>query len=711
MRSFGLGLAWGCGLLMAASAQTPAPAKETVTVSGTRPSVQVLPDRTVYSLKHDIQSDTGMVSDVLRNLPSVDVDIQGNVSLRGDTHVTILIDGKKSVLLAGNRADALQQLPASMVDSIEVITNPSAEFRAEGSAGIINIVLKKDKELVSSGLVRVNVGSEGRINASASGNLKLGRVGLHGAYGEGRNTQNYTASSLRSDGTNLRLSQGSSGKSVGAGRNAMLGATVNITKQDEIQLGGNYSGGTGHTNVQERYISISDASDITRNAVIHGEREGAQAMLNYRHRFAAKDEEFRFSLSRHILWGRSNSDYTSLITATGVANYWQLRQSVTRNAQTELTADYILPLPGPGKFTTGYALETETLLSDNRGFWRDPTLPDWSVDSTYTNNFVLDRTIHAGYVKYERKFGRFGAMGGLRLEQDFLNTNLKTTGEVHDTSNLGFYPSVHLSYALTDTQQLSLSYSRRVNRPSPSSLNPARRSSDPFNVSSGNPLLKPWQVDSFETQYRYTGEKLDAVVTGYYRATYKGITDVYRYLSSTVLLTTSDNLARSMASGIETNLNVTIAEGLSLRAGGTVSYNEFNPGPLAAGTKQSGLYWNTKGGIEWQATPDDRFQFHANYWAKRRLAQGYIEPTLSGDFSAKHTFEKGLAAVFSVYNLFDSAENTLVLDTPAVHQASHQRRGGRIFYIGLVYSFGGAKDTERDSSESEAAKIPSGLEP
>ena len=149
-----------------ASAETAA--KESVTVAASKPTVQVLPDRTVYSLSKNIQSSTSSLSDVLRNLPSIDVDIQGNVSLRGDTNVTILINGKPSPLLAGDRASALQQIPANMVDRIEIITNPSAEFHAEGSGGIINIVLKKDVEMAASGVDRINVGDQGRVIALAT---------------------------------------------------------------------------------------------------------------------------------------------------------------------------------------------------------------------------------------------------------------------------------------------------------------------------------------------------------------------------------------------------------------------------------------------------------------------------------------------------------------------------------------------------------------
>lgn len=716
-----LGLCLGVALapLMTASAQTTAvpkttasakatetTTKETVSVTAIRPSVQVLPDRTVYSLDKNIQSSTSSLSDILRNLPSIDVDIQGNVALRGDANVMVLIDGKKSPLLAGNLADALQQLPANMVERVEVITNPSAEFRAEGSAGIINIILRKDKELVSSGIVRVNVGDQGRFNTSASGNLKLGNVRLNGVYSERRDRQKYDSSTLRTDGTNFGSSQASNGRSIYAGRFFWLGATWDATKQDQFMLGGSYNRFSGDTSSKEHNVTTS--SDITRNGEMRWLRAGAGANFTYRHNFAQKDEDLTVDAMRMSSWGRSTSDYISLLTANDEPTYWQSRRARNNEDKTEFKIGYVLPLPDKGKFKIGYNLDDASTLTDTHGLVRNSALSDWADDPSYINYFVLNRTIHAGYVSYEQHFGDFGILGGLRVEQDFLHTDLKTTGETNDSDALGFYPSLHLSYNLTDTQMLRLSYSRRLNRPGTGNLNPARYSSDAFNVWSGNPHLKAEDTDSYEVSYRRAGEKSDFVLTGYYRATYKGITSVYRYLSPTVLLTTVDNLAHRMASGLEANFNQGLFEGVSLRSTATLAYAEINPGPLSVGKKQSGITWNIKGGIDWNITPDDLMQFNAKYSGKEKMPQGYRDPTYSGDLSYKHQFGSGLSGLLTINNLFDSMDRNSVLDSPGLHQVSHGTSPGRIFYFGLVYTFGGAKDVERPGESGAAVEGPPG---
>ncbi|GAA0547296.1 outer membrane receptor protein involved in Fe transport [Rhizomicrobium palustre] len=678
-------------------------AKETVTVAGTRPSVQVLADRTVYSLDKNIQSSTSSISDILRNLPSLDVDIDGNVSLRGDQNVTILIDGKKSPLLAGNKADALQQIPASMIERVEVITNPSAEFRAEGSAGIINIVLRKDRELVSSGIVRVNVGDRGRLNASATGNVKLGPVHLNGGYGERRDGRRSVSSVVRTDGTNTTSSQAMTGRSAYSGRWTYLAATADAGK-DEFQLSGNYGAWAGHYGSTEN--NIAAGSDMLRDGYSTWGSENAGGEAGYRHKFADKDESFHLDLSHYISWSRSGSDYTNLVG--GTPDYWQRRRSRGHETHTGLEADYELPLGEKGKFKTGYALQIDTNLTDALGLWRDPTLSDWASDNGFTNLFALDRSVHAGYLSYEQKFGAFGVKAGLRLEQDFLHTDLKTTGEVHDTKALGLYPSLHLSYALTDTNLVTLSYSRRLNRPQLDSLNPARYSNDAFSVWAGNPLLQNEAVDAYETSYHHIGETSDVMVTGFYRATYHGFANVYRYLSSTVLLTTTDNLAHRMASGVEANVNATLLPGLNLKSSGALSYSEFNPGAQGIGTKQSGMNWNIKGGFEWQPLPEDSLQLNINYAGKQRFSQGYTNPTLSGDLGLRHRFEGGFAAVVSVNNLFDSWDRGMVLDSPGLHQVSNRSNPGRVFYFGLVYTFGGAKDVEPASGGAQGGMGPGG---
>lgn len=692
----GLGL---CAWASVAPAVWADPATETVSVTGFRPSVQVLPDRTVYTLENEVQKASGSLSDVVHNLPLVEVDPQGNVTLRGNA-VTILVDGKPSPLFANNPGDALQQIPASAVERIEVITNPPAEFHAEGTGGVINIVMKKDRDLPAQGIVRAAIGSEGRVNGSLSGNAALDGIKLNGIYSERRDGSRSENATVRSDGTSPVSSQTVTSHWRYAGRFATMTASTTAAHND-FEVSGLYYAWSGRMDSFERAISDADATDISRDGFERFHNAGAQASFNYGHSFAAEGEKLSLALSHYGWWNVADTDYVNTDTASGFANYWQSRLERSRGGNTNLKTSYVLPLPGQGEFGTGYELDINTSRADNVGLWRDATMADWSQDADFTNIFDFQRTTHSGYATYRQKFGRFGVKGGLRLEQDFLTTTLVTTGERHQSETLGIFPSLFLTYSLTDTQQFGVSYSRRIQRPGADLLNPARQSWDTFNVQSGNPLLKPQMVDSIETSYHDVGENTDIVATGYYRATYKAFAQIYRALSDSVVLETTDNLAHQMAAGFDVNLNTKLLADLSLRTSGSLAYTEFNPGALSLDAKQSRLGWSIRGGLDWKITPDDQLQFNAGYFGKQRYNTLAIAPHFYGSFAFKHRFERDLSGLFTVRNLFESSRDQTV-DTPGVHQDTHARPTDRVLFLGLVYTFGGAQDQAMSVDEGAA---------
>lgn len=666
---------------------------ETVTVTGTRPKAQILPDRTVYTISPDSLDATGSLADVIKNLPLVDIDTQGNVTVRGEG-VTILIDGHPSVLFSQGQGDALEQLPADVIDKVEVMTNPPAEFKAEGSGGIINLVTKRNRKIPASGRIRLNVGSEGNISASLHGNINLGGVRLNASYNERRNIRHTAQAIVRTeDGTELS-SQNISSKNDTSSRFAMLKAGYDIDHNDTIDLSGVYMSRTSKTVSGERAVSDSAATDITRLGLTHPDNENVQTSLDYRHDFATKGERFDLHLSHAESWSLQNQNYSNVVTATGAPEYWQLRLQDGSNKNSELTAHYSLPLPHDGMFNAGYEVEDITNQSDNNGYRRSSLTDDWGVDAAYTSFFIYDRTTHSGFATYQQKYGSLGIKGGLRLEQDYVTTDLKTTGEIDHASTLGVFPSLYLTYSLTDTHQIGLSYSRRTHRPDMGQLNPAQQSSDAYNIRAGNPQLKPEMINAYEVSYHYLGGKDDVTLTGYYRSTDNAISSVYRNISDTVLLTTYGNLARRMASGMSAHMNITVLEGLSLRASGYVAYTEFDPNTGSASEKRSGINWSMGGGINWRITPDDQLQFRNMYRAAQVSAQSRSKASLRGEFGYRHSFTKQLSANLMVNNLYASENGSSIQQTAGVYQSSRSRMQGRSISFGLTYAFGGEKERE-----------------
>lgn len=700
---FGLGLCAAAGLLngvasaaekTAAAGTAKEAATETVTVSGFRPKVEVFPDRTVYNISSDSIEASGSLADVMKYLPLVDIDMDGNITLRGQ-NVTILVDGHPSVMFSKDPGEVLKQLPAGMVEKIEVMTNPPAEYKAEGTGGIINIVLKKNRKAPAAGIARVNVGTEGQVNASLMGHAGFGPLALTGTYSEGRTTNKRTQSVLRSSAATELSTQDITTHQDRASRMAMLKADYHVDNSNTVGLSGIYMLQSQRMSSLERAISDTAGTDITRDGLIHMDSEAVQSALSYRHDFAKKGETFDLHLSHQESWSTGDQNYDNIDTASGESAYLQSRNMAMRQDKTEFTADYVLPLPGRGAFDAGYDLESLSSPQNMQGFISDDGTA-WSVDADYTNNFIYARTTHAGYATYNQNFGAFGVKGGLRLQQDCVTTNLKTTGEVDHTSRLGFFPSLYLTYQLTDTHQVGLSYSRRTERPGVGLLNPAQISTDAYNARAGNPTLKPEMVNAFEATYHFMGTRDDIELSGYYRTTSHAFSKVYETLSDSVLLRTYSNLAHEKAAGMSANMRFDILENLSLRAAGYFAYTEFDPESGSAQIKTTGTNWTTTGGIDWHITPEDEALLQLRYRGKQIATESRAQPYFSGAFGYKHSFSKSFSAVVQVSNLFASEHYHGELETDSILQESRYQPIGRRYFVGLVYSFGGGKDPKLD---------------
>lgn len=688
---FLLGVAASAVLASGASAQQSP--TERVQVSGQRPSVQNLADRQVYTIQSDPQSATGSVSDVLRNLPSVEVDVEGNVSLRGDRNVTVLIDGKRSAMLAGNLGEALEQIPADHIEKIEVITNPSAEFKAEGSGGVINIVLKKNLDSDETLVARLNVGNDGRFNTSASGGTKLGRVGLTGNISYRRDVRYRTGETER--GTDQ--SQNTRTKNFRQGVQMRVVAEAELGDKDTLEAALFSRLSTGRIESHEWNWLATSPSGRERIGDGRRKRDALEASLEYTHAFARKGEELRLELQRGFDWDNARDTYIN----RAAVDTLDLLQTRSSEIETEVRADYVLPFAEIGTLKAGYNYQDE--LNDYSNFGRNFDGTVWTIDPDYTNRFVVDMAIHAAYVTYERKFGSFGILGGLRLEHTTVSADQRTMGLKIENSYFDLYPTLHLTYDVSDSQQFRLNYSRRINRPDDEDINPSFEYHDAFNISAGNPYLKPEQIDVVEAGYKYTTDSLDTLLTGYFRSTRDGFTDVSRYISDTVVLTTRQNLARAIDAGLEFAVNGDLTKDLGIRFSTTGYYSEIDPGALALGRTRSGLAWSSKASLEYKLTPEDQLQLSGNYSARRFTAQGYRLPNFTANAGYRHVFSNGLAGVVTVMNLFDSHKDKTVLDSGAMHEVSVRRQSGRTIYVGFVFSLGGGEGARsEDEQPSEA---------
>lgn len=676
----------------------PAEAVEGVTVTGPANGMRTSIDRRSYSVGQDLQAASGSVADALRSIPSVEVDVQGNVSLRGDANVTIMIDGKPSGMFRGPGAgDALQQFPADQIERVEVITNPSAAFKADGTAGIINLVTKKTRGAGWAGSVRGNLGSGGRYNGGVSLAYNAPKLTVAADVALRRDDQKqvFVDRRLRTDpltGVSRETRQDSlmtGGHDLATGRFSAdydLDAKTRISGELRV-----FAMDFAHRGF-EHYEADQAAGVVIRDRVGRAtfERTSVEGSASYRRKFAGDGHELVIDASRE----RSENDgYRRYgirqVSPVALDSYEDISTPFLAY-DTEFKIDYTRPLPGEAKLKAGYEFELEDLDNEALGL-RGPDPQTAVLDPTLTNRFLHEQAIHTLYGTYERPFGDLTVLAGLRLEQVRMEIDQVTSGVRAETDYTRAYPSLHMAYRLDEEQQVTLSYSHRVSRPQAGDLNPFRTYVDLLNFREGNPRLKPQDTHSYEAAFQRRSGQTYYLATLYYRQSSNGVTDVVRDLGGGVLLTTKANLARSRSGGLELTANGKLTPKLSYNVSGNVFWNEIDASSLGFADPRSAYTLSGRANLTWQATPEDLFQVNGFVNAKRLTAQGYREPFGLLNLGYRRKLSDDLSAVVTVQDLLNSAKDVQVFDTPTLRGRSEREFQGRTLFVGLTYSFGGGR--------------------
>ena len=671
-------------------------------------------DRKVYNVGKDIQSATGSASDLLANVPSVQVDIEGNVSLRGDSNVLILVNGKTSTMMGRNRAAVLEQMPADGIEKIEVITNPSAKYKPDGTGGIINITLKKKQEPGYSGSVRASAGNNGRYNAGVTANYNPGKFNLYGSASVRQDDRPRSVHDERSHpdatGATVATTQITAEKSRPLSRLAQLGLDYRLDDRTKI-------GGAVHYNYRDfvRHATVSSLSRTGAVATADYDRvrtdpefeKDLEFTGTFQHAFAKEDEELSLEVRHGKTTEQEDNRYANIYRLP-VATPTLLEATLIKNTEknTEASADYANPLGEDAKLEAGYNGQWNTVDLDFRGSFFGAPTQRWQVDASRTNRFIYEATIHAFYSTFAKKFGSFGALAGLRFEQATIHTN-QVTARLTDKSDYNrLYPSLHLSYNLSEVHQLQLNYSHRVRRPEGDDLNPFPEFDDPTNVRAGNPRLRPEEIHSVEGGYQYRKGDTTYLATLYYRYRYNGMTEVRRFVdratllpdpSGTTLLTTRENLAVSRSGGLELGATTRVKERLSLNFSANAFRSEIDASNLGFAAKRSTIAWDAKLNANFEITKTTLVQLNTNYRAKQLTPQGYRYPTFFANLGLRHNLkDKKTAFVVSISDIFNSQRERTSVDTPRLHQEITRRRSSRIVYAGLIYNFGKATKKPKD---------------
>lgn len=678
----------------------PAHVGDDIVVSANQSAAKSTIDRKTYDVRKDLQAAAGSVTDVLRNLPQVEVDAQGNVSLRGDTNVQVLIDGKPSAQMSpSTRADALQSLPASGIESVEVITNPSARFKADGSGGIINIVTKKNRKPGTSGSATASTGTDGRFSLGTTAAYHRGKLDLNAALTLRRELPRRTLTDRRTSIDPVTgASTGSSIDRLYVGRRtskiATAGAGYDLTATDRLSGSFTYNDrfGTLRRDERDRVYDATGAptGDFDRDSRGTEHDVATDGSASYKHSFAGKGHALTVDLRHSEEVEDQSSRFTNVYRLPILPTTGDQRRPSSDQRERELTVEYARPMAAGAKLLLGYDFEREDDRFDTAGDIVDPASQVATPDPTQTSRFVYARDVHSFYGTYERVFAdKLTAQVGVRIEATSAVGTQVTNRQVDRTSYLTAYPTLHLDYARSDATTLRLSYSHRIVRPDPGELDPFPVFQNQLDLRVGNPLLKPQETDAVEGAFAYSKPSLTIELTPYYRRTTNLFNQVVRFVTPTQLLTTQENLGSSTKAGVDFSVHGKLGKAVSYGISGTLFHDTIDAANLGiAGTRQM-TGGNAKANLDYQVTPNDLIQLTLTYKGRRLQPQGYRLPNTTANLGFRHQLKPGLSVVATLSDIFDSAKDAFIYDGPGLHEVIVGRYSHRAGTIALSWAFGG----------------------
>ena len=690
---------------------------ETITVQGQKLNVETKIDRKIYSVPEDAQGTLGTLSDILNVIPSVDVDPDGNVSLRGDSNVLVLIDGKPATQLQGaNAGDVLQSIPASEIERIEVLTTPPAQFKAEGAAGVINIITRKRAAKESaSGSLTGSLGSGGRwlVGGNGSYGSKQFTASVNAGFREDFRERTIQSVVKGPDPVTGQVLESESHADQVIRRNIpSVGFLSEYDPNDRqaLALSGSWLSHGGLRTYTQYDVSTLESGAVTsstrRLTSGHDPEDDYDAKLSFSQKFSKPGETLDFSVHRSISHQHEHYDYVNDSYVPPAPTYYNNLSFTEDQGITDADLDYALPISKTQSLKLGYAFEQDDYGFSNVGANVDPVTGMETIDPTLTNQFRFQQRIHAVYLSDQGSAGAWNWLAGVRTEwttSDALQVtdNLSTTSRYTDV-----FPSLHLDRSVSDRSMLSFGASRRIVRPNPIYLNPYVDHEYPPNLAAGNPDLRPQFTQSFELGYGYEVRAASYSLTGYYRRNTDSVTDVTDYLGNGLTLTTKTNLPRSDSAGLEFSAAGQLVAKLIYSVSGNAFYNQIDATALGYPGLKSTTGLNLKAKLDYHPTVSDSAQIIFTRTDKRLTPQGSVSATNIVNLGYKHTLTHALSAVATVSDLFNGQHYRRDASTPTLTQVYERSVVGRVAWFGLTYTVGVTKKEKEPNFEYDSGVAP-----
>ncbi len=684
-----------------------------VSVTAEREAVQVMADRRIFNVEQDISNVGGTATDVLANIPSVTVEQDGSVNLRGSSDVKILIDGRPSNM---SSSEILEQIPASMISSVELITNPGARYEAEGTAGMINIVTTKQTNKGVNAMVNLNAGiddnSDMRANASVSANYNVGKwninASINGRTGNNSGMQTGNRTTWDSTGATSTLRENSDNTSKNRFISGKIGLDYNLTKNDVLTYSFRANDASRKTNVTGNF-GIYDGSGNTSSAYRRIEDNNApmfntENVLSYKHSFEQKGHELFFDAYYTTFTRDPHKDYEQIDTVIGTDNeiylYEQNDNNVSSNMFTFQT-DYVHPFSKETKIEVGG--KANIRANTNKTVYENMENDTWILDPNKSDEFDFEEDVYALYGTFTDKIGKFGYQLGVRSETTINAFNSKTVYEKNFNKDYtGFFPSVYFTYDLNEHHIFNINAARRLKRPNYWELNPFIDYENPLILSSGNPKLDPEYLYNAEFGYLLNYNSTTATMNAFYRYTDNMIMRYTSIYNGDTSITVPMNIASGQNMGLEIILMQKLTKWWKMD-GNFTFYNSTIDATNIGGISKNSNIWTTRINSNFNFNKTFELQLSANYRSNELTAQGENKSQWSANMSMKYNLLSNNASIsFNIRDLFDSRKRSRYTQQPGVfYDESESKWGARQYTLGFTYKFNNYKQKrERPRDDS-----------
>jgi outer membrane receptor protein involved in Fe transport len=689
-----------------------------VEIKDTKAVMEYSLEKKVINVESNLATSGGTAVDIMQTIPAVQVDIDGNVSLRGSGNVTILVDGRPSGIVS------LDELPASMIERVEIITNPSARYDPDGTSGIINIVLKKKKKPGYNGLVSINSGLGNRYSASTSLNYRYNKFNVFANYDYRHFTMEGYSNNFREStfGDSLTfLDQKGTWDRNGKFHNVRFGADYFINPKNTLSFSGllNFRDfkNSDFTNYANLSLSKDTTSFFTSSTNNVSKNSGQEFSMNYKKTFDNKVQE----LTADVLFSSTGGNYDSymvrdfLMADTSLSVFLnQLQNTLSDNTRKFVSAqtDYVHPL-GSGRLETGYKFYWQRNDLDYRMMNFVGNV--WVQDSSRSNEFIYNEYIHSAYGIYSNSLTeKIRYQIGLRAEAAQSESNQVTQADVYKNDYFSLFPSVHIKYEMNDKHSAQISYSRRVNRPGSMVLNPFVNYSDPLNLSAGNPYLKPEYINAAELAYSAQIKNTTINASVFYRNIEGVISRIMTLDTSGVSFTTYKNQDKSYAYGSEIILTQQIQKWWRLNTSFSYFLTGFKGADVNTNTQESDS-WTFKIFSMMTIPKIVDIQLNFNYNAPvvftpsinsfRSMmmggTQGRLESNYWADIGLKKDVLKGKGTItMRLSDVFKTQSFNITTYGSNFTTYSEKGRNSRILFIGFSYRFNDFKRRQNKDREN-----------